>query len=78
MDYNVGDVVHIDISAYKGTGDTHSCVGIIVEKTYESQRTLDPDRRARISKYGVMSPEFSRIVFLTDTHLSPLSCKGVL
>ena len=78
MDYNIGDVVHINISAYKGTGTTCSCVGIIVEKIYQSQRTLDPDRRVRISKYGIMSPEFSRVVFLTDTHLSPLSCKGVL
>ena len=73
MSYSVGDVVRINIPAYKGRADTLSCVGIIVEKTYESQRTLDPDRRARISKYGVMSPEFSRIVFLTDNLLSPLS-----
>jgi len=74
VSYSIGDVVSIHVPSYAGREDSLDCVGIIVEKSLTSERTFDPDRRVRVLKYGVMSSRFSRIVFLTDVFLKPLSC----
>ena len=74
MSYNIGDIVHIHVPNHKGECLPLDSVGIIVEKKHASERTFDPDRRVRISKYGVMSPAFPRVIFLTDRYLKPLSC----
>ena len=78
MQYSVGDVVHIHVPNHMGKRVSLDSVGIIVERTHTSERTFDPDRRVRLLKYGVMSPTFSRVVFLTDVYLKPLSCMSDL
>ena len=74
MTYSVGDVVHV----YGTSTDLDGRIGMIVEKTCTRERTFDPDRRVTISKYGVMSLGFPRIVFLRDVFLKPLSCMSSL
>jgi len=76
VNYSVGDIVHIHVPNHKGECLPLDTVGIIVEKKHASERTFDPDRRVRLLKYGVMSPAFSRVVFLTHMYLKPLSCKS--
>ena len=78
MCYSIGDIVHIHVPNHKGKCSSLDSVGIIVEKKHDSERTLDPDRRVMLLKYGVMSPAFSRVVFLTDRYLKLLSCMSSL
>jgi len=69
MKYNVGDVVMIELPE----DYCKDFIGMIVDRQSVSERTFDPDRFVRTTKYGVLSKHTSRITYWVESYLRLIS-----